>query len=154
MLYIGFNYNSKDIEGYKFSYVRYICVIIGCVLTAGLLRLLFHWFPHWMLWCTHKACGLKEADKVMIKVWVQLFSNTLWDLKDISGIYIHKVHYPTKEKSRLSLLWFILLLQIVSSEISKNNLYFFFNQGYSVIVQQRTLFLRTRTNTSISFTKS
>ncbi|CAH8649573.1 unnamed protein product [Schistosoma bovis] len=79
--------SRSDIEGYKFSYVRYICVIIGCVLTAGLLRLLFHWFPHWMLWCTHKACGLKEADKVMIK--------------DISGIYIHKVHYPTKEKSRL-----------------------------------------------------
>ncbi|CAI2734752.1 unnamed protein product [Schistosoma spindalis] len=38
-----------------------------------------------MLWCTHKTCSLKEADKVMIK--------------DISGIYIHKVHYPTK-KSR------------------------------------------------------
>ncbi|CAH8629289.1 unnamed protein product [Schistosoma intercalatum] len=78
--------SRSDIEGYKFSYVRYICVIIGCVLTAGLLRLLFHWYPQWMLWCTHKTCGLKEADKVMIK--------------DISGIYIHKVHYPTKEKSR------------------------------------------------------
>ncbi|CAH8675006.1 unnamed protein product [Schistosoma rodhaini] len=74
------------IEGYKLSHVRYICVIVGCVLTGGLLRLLFHWFPHWMLWCTHKTCSLKEAKKVKIK--------------DISGIYIHKVHYPTKRNSR------------------------------------------------------
>ncbi|CAH8620218.1 unnamed protein product [Schistosoma mattheei] len=78
--------STSDIEGYKFSYVRYICVIIGCILSGGLLRLLFHWFPHWMLWCTHKVCDLNEANKVMIK--------------DISGIYIHKVQYPTRGKSR------------------------------------------------------
>ncbi|CAH8649471.1 unnamed protein product [Schistosoma margrebowiei] len=78
--------STSDIEGYKFSYVRYICVIIGCILSGGLLRLLFHWFPHWMLWCTHKVCDLNEADKVKIK--------------DISGIYIHKVQYPTRGKPR------------------------------------------------------
>lgn len=80
--------STSDIEGYKFSYVRYICVIIGCVLSGGLLRLLFHWFPHWMLSCTHKSCDLSEANKVKIK--------------DVSGIYIHKVQYPTRGKSRLS----------------------------------------------------
>lgn len=69
-----FIFSLKDIEGYKFSYVRYICVIIGCILSGGLLRLLFHWFPHWMLWCTHKVCDLNEANKVKIKVWVLLFS--------------------------------------------------------------------------------
>ncbi|CAI2734779.1 unnamed protein product [Schistosoma spindalis] len=78
--------STSDIEGYKFSYVRYICVIIGCILSGGLLRLLFHWFPHWMLWCTHRTCDLNEANKVKIK--------------DISGIYIHKVQYPTRRKSR------------------------------------------------------
>ncbi|CAH8649549.1 unnamed protein product [Schistosoma margrebowiei] len=41
-----------------------------------------------MLWCTHKVCDLNEADKVKIKVW------------DISGIYIHKVQYPTRGKPR------------------------------------------------------
>ncbi|CAH8649534.1 unnamed protein product [Schistosoma margrebowiei] len=39
-----------------------------------------------MLWCTHKVCDLNEADKVKIK--------------DISGIYIHKVQYPTRGKPR------------------------------------------------------
>ncbi|CAH8576479.1 unnamed protein product [Schistosoma turkestanicum] len=78
--------SASEIEGYKFSYIRYFCVIIGCILSGGLLRLLFHWFPHWLLWCTHKTCELSEASKVKIK--------------DISGIYIHKVQYPVQEKSR------------------------------------------------------
>ncbi|CAH8619917.1 unnamed protein product [Heterobilharzia americana] len=78
--------STSEIEGYRFSYVRYICMIIGCVLTGGFLRLLFHWFPQWMLWCTHKSCGLHEAHKVKIK--------------DISGVYIHNVVYPESGKLR------------------------------------------------------
>ncbi|KAK4476206.1 hypothetical protein MN116_001418 [Schistosoma mekongi] len=79
--------STSEIEGYKFSYVRYWCMVICCILSGGLLRLLFHWFPHWMLSCTHKTCNLNEANKVKIK--------------DISGIYIHKVQYPPQDKPRL-----------------------------------------------------
>ncbi|KAH9590926.1 hypothetical protein MS3_00003409, partial [Schistosoma haematobium] len=39
-----------------------------------------------MLRCTHKVCDLNEANKV--------------EIKDISGIYIHKVQYPTRGKPR------------------------------------------------------
>ncbi|XP_069675902.1 polyamine-transporting ATPase 13A3-like isoform X2 [Periplaneta americana] len=39
-------------------------LLIG--LTAGILRLVFHWWPHWMLYATHRKCPLRTADKVLI----------------------------------------------------------------------------------------
>ncbi|CAH8871431.1 unnamed protein product [Trichobilharzia szidati] len=77
---------TSDIEGYQFSHVRYAFMVAGCVLTGGLLRLLFHWFPQWMLWCTHKSSELHEAHKVKIK--------------DISGVFIHNIVYPSSESPR------------------------------------------------------
>ncbi len=44
------------------------------ILSCGLLRLLFHWKPHWMLNLTHVKCPLDCAKKVLLVV---SFSNCL-----------------------------------------------------------------------------
>ncbi|CAH8522820.1 unnamed protein product [Schistosoma haematobium] len=67
-----------DITGYSFSHLRTTFVYTGFVLTCGLLRLVFHWFPHWMLMCMYNKCALMEAEKILVQ--------------DIYGVYyIHDV---------------------------------------------------------------
>lgn len=60
----------KDVTGYSISYVRTIFTYIGIIFTCGLLRLVFHWFPHWMLMCMNKECALIKAEKILVKVIV------------------------------------------------------------------------------------
>lgn len=36
------------------------------VCTAGLLRLIFHWVPRFMLLATHSKCSLEEAETVLL----------------------------------------------------------------------------------------
>ncbi|CAH8524645.1 unnamed protein product [Schistosoma rodhaini] len=56
-----------DITGYSFSYLRTAFVYTGFFLTCGLLRLVFHWFPHWMLICMYKKCALMEAERILVQ---------------------------------------------------------------------------------------
>jgi P5-type ATPase cation transporter len=55
------------VYGYKKStfrtFVCYTCV----VLTLGILRLVMHWWSHWLLLATHKKCSLEDAEKVLVK---------------------------------------------------------------------------------------
>lgn len=55
------------VYGYKKSTFRsFICYLfIG--LTLGLLRLVLHWWSHWLLLATHKPCSLEEAEKVLVE---------------------------------------------------------------------------------------
>ncbi|CAH8509476.1 unnamed protein product [Schistosoma intercalatum] len=70
--------NVVDVTGYSMSYIRTIFMYIGIIFTCGLLRLVFHWFPHWMLMCMNKECALIKAEKILVK--------------DIHGVrYIHDV---------------------------------------------------------------
>ncbi|CAL8110548.1 unnamed protein product [Orchesella dallaii] len=55
-----------EIEGYKRSIGRTVVTWIFIVLTAGLLRLIFHWWPHLMLKATHNRCPLNEVEKVLV----------------------------------------------------------------------------------------
>ena len=45
------------------SFICYLC--IG--LSLGLLRLVMHWWSHWLLLATHKKCSLRLAEKVLVK---------------------------------------------------------------------------------------
>ncbi|KAG5450856.1 putative cation-transporting ATPase 13A3 [Clonorchis sinensis] len=56
-----------EIKGYTSSLIKKIIVYISYFLTCGLLRLVFHWMPQWMLKCTHRLCPLPDAQKVLIK---------------------------------------------------------------------------------------
>ncbi|XP_015781531.1 probable cation-transporting ATPase 13A3 isoform X2 [Tetranychus urticae] len=63
------NYQEEDqmeVYGYQLSHFLRIVTWFIIIITLGMLRLLFHWKPHWMLICTHRRCRLKEARKVML----------------------------------------------------------------------------------------
>ena len=36
--------------------------------TLGFIRLLFHWWPHWVLYAMYKRCPLNKAERVLIVV--------------------------------------------------------------------------------------
>ncbi|XP_074655919.1 polyamine-transporting ATPase 13A3-like [Tubulanus polymorphus] len=55
------------IEGFRSSGLYRILTWIVIVLTVGLLRLVFHWKPEWMLYFTHEKCPLDCAEKVLLK---------------------------------------------------------------------------------------
>jgi len=38
------------------------------VMTVGILRLVYHWFPEWFLNCTHSKCSLESAERVLVVV--------------------------------------------------------------------------------------
>lgn len=56
------------IYGYEISPVGSALTRTFYVLTLGLLRLVFHWYPHWKLFSTHRKCGLDKATTVLIVV--------------------------------------------------------------------------------------
>lgn len=58
---------KAQIWGYKGSKVKNAISWILCTLTAGLLRLLFHWKPTWQVAMTCRGCPLKDAEFVLIR---------------------------------------------------------------------------------------
>ncbi|KAE9538884.1 hypothetical protein AGLY_005466 [Aphis glycines] len=81
----GFNTNSKkepiisdnsllnageddemEIYGYKRSGPMAVIIWILIFLTLGFLRLLFHWWPHWVMYAMYKRCPLNKAERVLI----------------------------------------------------------------------------------------
>ncbi|XP_053210773.1 polyamine-transporting ATPase 13A3-like isoform X2 [Panonychus citri] len=75
------NYQEEDqmeVSGYQLSNFLRAITWFMIFLTLGLLRLLFHWKPHWMLICTHRRCRLKDASKVMlIDTYNQIYVETI-----------------------------------------------------------------------------
>ncbi|XP_058794297.1 polyamine-transporting ATPase 13A3-like [Phymastichus coffea] len=53
-------------HGYERSLASTAITLLACVLTGGLLRLFFHWYPHLYLYATHKKCNLNGATKILI----------------------------------------------------------------------------------------
>ncbi|KAE8752294.1 hypothetical protein FOCC_FOCC001087 [Frankliniella occidentalis] len=58
--------DQMEVYGYTRSFWLSFTSWFFIVLTCGLLRLFFHWTPHWWLYATHKRCGLQVAQKVLI----------------------------------------------------------------------------------------
>ncbi|KAJ1522556.1 hypothetical protein ONE63_001742 [Megalurothrips usitatus] len=58
--------DQMAVYGYTRSLWRSVVTWFFIVLTCGILRLFFHWTPHWWLYATHKRCGLKVAQKVLL----------------------------------------------------------------------------------------
>lgn len=56
-----------QITGYKHSRLRSMLCWFCICFTAGLLRLILHWWRHWYLIATHVKCPLEMADKVLIQ---------------------------------------------------------------------------------------
>lgn len=58
--------DQMEMVGYRQDLCLTILTWCGIVCTAGLLRLLFHWHPSWMLRCTHRRCRLGQATKLLL----------------------------------------------------------------------------------------
>ncbi|CAG2100693.1 unnamed protein product [Medioppia subpectinata] len=58
--------DQMEIYGYRPHFVHTLLTWTAILMTCGLLRLLFHWKPHWMLTCTHVKCPLDCAKKVLL----------------------------------------------------------------------------------------
>nr|XP_027204749.1 probable cation-transporting ATPase 13A3 [Dermatophagoides pteronyssinus]XP_027204751.1 probable cation-transporting ATPase 13A3 [Dermatophagoides pteronyssinus] len=58
------------------------------IFTFGILRLIFHWKPHWMLYCTHNQCSLEKAKKVLlIDHFMQKFTENVMHTMNDQLIY-------------------------------------------------------------------
>jgi len=85
--YINFGDDDQmEIHGYGRSILGSILTWSFIVLTAGILRVIFHWFPEWLLKCTYTPCSLETADKVLI---VEIFQ------KKYRRIYVRRVTCST-----------------------------------------------------------
>lgn len=64
------NVDEEDemfVYGYKKSRLRSFFCYLSVGLTLGLLRLIMHWWGHWLLLATHKPCSLEDAEKVLVE---------------------------------------------------------------------------------------
>ncbi|XP_014662698.1 PREDICTED: LOW QUALITY PROTEIN: probable cation-transporting ATPase 13A3, partial [Priapulus caudatus] len=59
--------DQMEIRGYTPTTWKTTVTWICIVLTAGLLRVVFHWKPEWMLSCTHSRSSLATAVKLLLK---------------------------------------------------------------------------------------
>ncbi|CAH1110178.1 unnamed protein product [Psylliodes chrysocephalus] len=86
------NYGEEDqmeIQGFIYSNMKGNVVLFFYILTLGILRLFFHWYPHLHLKATHDRCSLKKANKVLvIDIYRKFKSYFVKEIKtlDISGI--------------------------------------------------------------------
>ncbi|XP_068211520.1 polyamine-transporting ATPase 13A3 isoform X2 [Palaemon carinicauda] len=58
--------DQAEVYGYKRSWLKTSITWIFILATGGLLRLVFHWVPEWMLYSTHVRCSLEDASKVLV----------------------------------------------------------------------------------------
>ncbi|XP_034233916.1 probable cation-transporting ATPase 13A3 [Thrips palmi] len=55
-----------EVYGYTRCWLRTSLTWAFVILTLGLLRLLLHWYPHWLLQATHRPCTLDKAEKLLV----------------------------------------------------------------------------------------
>ncbi|KAJ8954194.1 hypothetical protein NQ318_005789 [Aromia moschata] len=58
--------DQMEIQGFVRNKIKTCTVRTFYVLTLGILRLVFHWYPHWEIKATHSRCSLRDAEKVLI----------------------------------------------------------------------------------------
>ena len=58
----------QAVLGFRRSAARTALLWLGVLLSAGLLRLLLHWRPDWMLRLSHRRCHLRHASSVLVIV--------------------------------------------------------------------------------------
>ncbi|EFX85022.1 hypothetical protein DAPPUDRAFT_314488 [Daphnia pulex] len=58
--------DQMEIQGYRRSILWTIVTWFFIVITVGILRMVYHWFPEWFLNCTHTKCPFEVADKVLL----------------------------------------------------------------------------------------
>lgn len=73
--------DQMELFGYKPHRFLTFLTWLGIIGTCGLLRLVFHWQPAWMLYCTHIRCPLHCAKKVLlVDQYHQLFVEAIKEI--------------------------------------------------------------------------
>ncbi|KAJ4445475.1 hypothetical protein ANN_07283 [Periplaneta americana] len=75
----------QEVYGYERDAVRTVLTWLCVVLTAGTLRLVFHWYPQWLLYATHIRCPLCSATKILV-VENYLGKHKTYFVKDVQTI--------------------------------------------------------------------
>ena len=58
----------QELWGYRYHPVRRFLTWAAIVVSLGLLRLVFHWKPHWGLYCMCRQCPAQHATHILLKV--------------------------------------------------------------------------------------
>ncbi|XP_063864679.1 polyamine-transporting ATPase 13A3-like isoform X3 [Scylla paramamosain] len=95
---IGNEDEEAEIYGYRRSKLKTGITWFFIVVSAGFLRLVFHWVPVWMLKATHSQCSLEHATKVLIVEYFKKYKRNF--VKNISEINARNIRYE-KEYSVL-----------------------------------------------------
>ncbi|XP_069683433.1 polyamine-transporting ATPase 13A3-like isoform X2 [Periplaneta americana] len=77
--------DEMEVYGYERNAVRTALTWLCVVLTAGTLRLVFHWYPQWLLYTTHTRCPLCSATKILV-VENYLGKHKTYFVKDVQTI--------------------------------------------------------------------
>jgi len=64
---VGDDEGSLGISGYRQNALKNVFCQVTYVLTCGLLRLLFHWRPDWLVKATCDPCSLSTAELILIR---------------------------------------------------------------------------------------
>lgn len=80
------------VYGYKKSSFRTFVCYTGVALTLGILRLVLHWWSHWLLFTTHKPCSLEEAEKVLVKEKFQ-GKHAIYYIKSVATLTSDRIRY-------------------------------------------------------------
>ncbi|XP_055922264.1 polyamine-transporting ATPase 13A3 isoform X2 [Eupeodes corollae] len=98
------NPNEDDvmkITGFRRSKSRtYLCWFCICI-TAGLLRLILHWWRHWFLLATHSKCPLAEAERVLIEEDYQ-GKHQVYYIKDVVTLSLDSIKKMQKGSKLVS----------------------------------------------------
>lgn len=70
------------ITGYKRSKWRTFLCYVAIALTAGILRLVMHWWTHWYLIATHKKYPLDRAEMILVAEHYQ-GKHTIYHVKKV-----------------------------------------------------------------------
>jgi cation-transporting P-type ATPase 13A2 len=84
---------KTEIWGYHRSRFYTFLTYMGYLLTGGILRLVFHWLPHWQLYATHRRCPLPVGNQVLIMDQYKRYS-------------VHNVLIFTRDGTRVKVVTF------------------------------------------------
>lgn len=67
--------DNLTIYGFRKNSLKSFMTYLFYVLSLGIVRLIFHWFPTWRLYMTHSKCYLEIAEKVLVVVRISKLIN-------------------------------------------------------------------------------
>ncbi|KAG8225089.1 hypothetical protein J437_LFUL000068 [Ladona fulva] len=91
--------DQMQIYGYRPHMAMTFMAWAAIIATGGALRLIFHWWPHWMLYATHSQCKLADATTILCVEKYQK-KYTCYHVKKVITISARDVESNTEEEGK------------------------------------------------------